>query len=183
LILFPIGVLGVGAVGVSLTASWQGSGGVRELLRRLGRWRVAPRDYAVAPLLSPVLIWTTLSPLQRAAGPAHAPNRFFVGIPFGLLPRLTHRSPLAAAQELGLPWSLWHLPAVNFLGAAAPHGAHRLAFFLSFAAVLVPMRVLMVVWLLRCRALGCHGCCRRLRRPRPRAATSKRLVPSQEECP
>jgi len=42
-------------------------------------------------------------------------------------------------------WSLWHLPAINFLGAAAPHGSYWFAFFLAFGLVMTAMRVL-ICW-------------------------------------
>src|SRR5262249_39280873 len=37
---------------------------------------------------------------------------------------------------------LWHLPVVDYLGTATPHGAYWYRFFLAFAAAMTPMRVL-----------------------------------------
>src|SRR5262245_53590476 len=42
-------------------------------------------------------------------------------------------------------WGLWHLPVVDSLGAAAPHRAYWLPFFLAFIAVVAAIRVL-IVW-------------------------------------
>jgi uncharacterized protein len=92
--------------------------------------------------------------------PAFSPNRFYrgilFGIPAGLLeeigwmgyvyPRMLSRwNPLWSAIFLGMLWSLWHLPAVNFLGASSPHGAYWLPFFLAFALAMNAMRVL-ICW-------------------------------------
>jgi hypothetical protein len=46
---------------------------------------------------------------------------------------------------LGLLWSTWHLPVVDFLGAATPHGRSWLSFFLAFTAVMTAIRVL-ICW-------------------------------------
>lgn len=35
-----------------------------------------------------------------------------------------------------------HLPVLDFMGAATPHGAYLSAFFLAFVAMVAPMRVL-----------------------------------------
>jgi uncharacterized protein len=47
---------------------------------------------------------------------------------------------------LGLLWSLWHLPVVNYLGTATPHGSYWFPFFLVFAFAMTAMRVL-ISWL------------------------------------
>jgi hypothetical protein len=54
--------------------------------------------------------------------------------------------PFRAAILLGLLWGLWHIPVINFLGTAVPHGAYWLHFFLAFAAAMTAMRVL-ISWL------------------------------------
>src|SRR5262249_37024463 len=53
---------------------------------------------------------------------------------------------LGAAVVLGLMWAAWHLPVVDFLGAAHPHGAYWLPFFIVFAADMIAMRVL-ISWI------------------------------------
>jgi membrane protease YdiL (CAAX protease family) len=52
------------------------------------------------------------------------------------------RSPLRAAVLLGIVWGVWHLPAINYLGAATPHGRYWFAFFFAFALAMTAMRVL-----------------------------------------
>jgi membrane protease YdiL (CAAX protease family) len=50
-----------------------------------------------------------------------------------------------AALILGLMWALWHLPVVDFLGVAHPHGTYWAPFFLAFGAGMTAVRVL-IVW-------------------------------------
>jgi hypothetical protein len=42
---------------------------------------------------------------------------------------------------LGLLWSAWHLPVIDYLGVATPHGEYWLPFFLAFALAMTAMRV------------------------------------------
>jgi len=44
-----------------------------------------------------------------------------------------------------LLWSTWHLPVVDFLGVATPHGRSWLSFFLAFTAAMTAIRVL-ICW-------------------------------------
>jgi membrane protease YdiL (CAAX protease family) len=89
--------------------------------------------------------------------PAYAPNLFPLGLLFGLVaglfeepgwsgfadPRMRARlGPVAGAVVLGLLWGLWHLPVVDSLGAASPHGHGWPAFFVAFVLVLTSLRVL-----------------------------------------
>jgi hypothetical protein len=53
---------------------------------------------------------------------------------------------LGAAVLLGIFWGIWHLPVIDYLGTATPHGAYWLPFFLSFTAAMTAMRVL-IAWL------------------------------------
>jgi hypothetical protein len=43
---------------------------------------------------------------------------------------------------LGVLWGAWHLPVIDFLGAATPHGAYLVPFFLAFTAAMTAMREL-----------------------------------------
>jgi membrane protease YdiL (CAAX protease family) len=159
LLLFPILIVGVALAGVGLTALVGGRAGLRDLRARLGRWRVGARWYAVL-LLPPALILAVLLLLRAAVAPAFAPNVFPLGILFGLAPGFLEeigwtgyayprmraaRGPLAAALLLGVLWGLWHLPVVDSLGAAWPHGASWPAFALAFVALVTAMRVL-IAW-------------------------------------
>lgn len=61
-------------------------------------------------------------------------------------PKMSARhTPLAASVLLGLLWGLWHLPAINYLGTATPHGAYWFRYFVAFAAAMTAMRVL-IAW-------------------------------------
>jgi uncharacterized protein len=90
-----------------------------------------------------------------------APNRFFIGILFAIpagfleeigwmgyaFPKMREQSnALFASVLLGLLWSAWHLPVINYLGSATPHSAYWLHFFLAFASGMTAMRVL-IAWI------------------------------------
>jgi CAAX protease family protein len=58
-------------------------------------------------------------------------------------PKLRLKLNLApAAIVLGILWGAWHLPAINYLGAAVPHGHYWFAFFLVFTFAMTAMRAL-----------------------------------------
>lgn len=57
---------------------------------------------------------------------------------------LQHNKTIASII-LGLLWGCWHLPVIDFLGAATPHGQYWLAFFLAFLALITAMRVI-IAW-------------------------------------
>jgi membrane protease YdiL (CAAX protease family) len=158
LMMFPVMLLGPAVSGILLTWRCSGAAGLRALLRRMARVRVRPRWY-LALLIPPALVFAVLSAFA-AVSPAYAPNRFLVGASFGLVagmleeigwtgfafPALLRRfRPLPAALVLGVLWSLWHLPVVDYLGAATPHGGWWLPYFLSFAAAMTAMRVV-ICW-------------------------------------
>jgi membrane protease YdiL (CAAX protease family) len=160
LLLFPVLVLGVALAGILLTRLVDGKSGLRELRSRIGRWRVGVQWYAAALLIPPVLILSVLVSLRALVSPAFTPGHFVVGILFGIFPGFfeeigwmgyafprmpSGRGALATGVLLGLLWGVWHLPVVDSLGAAAPHGVCWLPFFLAFVALLTAMRVL-IVW-------------------------------------
>ena len=47
---------------------------------------------------------------------------------------------------MGLLWASWHLPVINYLGSATPHGAYWYALFLAFTVAMIAMRVL-ICWI------------------------------------
>jgi uncharacterized protein len=158
-ILFPVMLLGPALAGIFMTAATKGRGGLRLLGRRMTMVRISFRWYAVL-LLPFALVLGTLSVLSGTVSHTFSPNHFYLGASFGLIagfmeevgwtgfafPAMTRtRSALPAAIWLGVLWGLWHAPAIDFLGAARPHGRYLIPYFIAFIAVMVPMRVL-ICW-------------------------------------
>ena len=132
LLLFPALVVGVGLLGIILTAVVDGRNGLRDLFARMLRAdRFNVGWYAAALLISPVLILAVLFGLSVLVSPKFAPGFFPLGIVFGLVPgffeeigwmgfafpkmRSTKRSVLATGVILGVLWGLWHAPVVDYL--------------------------------------------------------------------
>ncbi len=160
ILMFPVMLIGPAGAGLLLTRAVNGPSGVRDLFRQMVRTPVQPRWYLVL-LIPPALVLALLAALQHGLSPAYTPNRFYMGmlfgIPAGLLEEIgwtgfafphmrAHRSALSAAVLLGLLWGLWHLPVIDFLGAASPHGRSLVPFFLAFTLAMSAMRVL-IAWL------------------------------------
>jgi uncharacterized protein len=160
ILMFPVMLLGPSLAGIVLTRIVNGKSGLRVLFSQMCRARV-PLGWYTALLLPPILILTVLLFLQRFVSPVYAPNRFFVGILFGIpagfleeigwmgfaFPKMRSQSNgLVPSILLGLLWALWHLPVINYLGTATPHGVYWLPFFLAFSFALTAMRVL-IAWI------------------------------------
>jgi membrane protease YdiL (CAAX protease family) len=120
-----------------------------------------PPGWYTALLIPPFLVLTVLLFLQRFVSPVYAPNSFFIGILFGIpagfleeigwmgyaFPKMRSQSnALASSILLGVLWALWHLPVINYLGTAIPHGDYWLPFFLAFSLAMTAMRVL-IAWI------------------------------------
>jgi membrane protease YdiL (CAAX protease family) len=159
ILMFPAMLLGPSITGLALTRVAGGSAELRELGSRLGRWRLG--HWYAALLIPPFLICAVLLCLQWLVSPAFAPNLFLAGVLFGVpagyleeigwmgfaFERLrARRTALGAAVVLGIMWAIWHLPVVDFLGAAHPHGPYWLPFFLAFGTAMTAMRVL-ISWI------------------------------------
>ena len=168
LIMFPIIVLSVAVTGVICTAMTEGRQGLKSLRGRVLRWRVGLQWYFLALLIPPVAMWTALSLMDALHSGGFKPGFFPLGIVFGivpgvleeigwsgyLLPQLLRKnSPILAALILGTLWSLWHLPVVNFLGAAGPHGQYLVQFALAFSGAMIAMRILMVLMYMRTQSV------------------------------
>jgi CAAX protease family protein len=159
LIMFPVMLVGPAFSGIFLARFYDGKSGLQDLFARMRRLRFPSRWYA-ALLIPPAAILAVLFALRTFVSSVYSPNRFFIGLSFGLLaalfeeigwmgfafPRMRRpRNALGPAILLGLLWSCWHIPVINYLGTATPHGAYWLRFFLAFAAVMTAMRVI-ICW-------------------------------------
>lgn len=140
--MFPAMLLGPSVVGIFLTSVTEGRQGLSDLRSRMSAFRV-PLRWLLVLLVPPILVLTVLLFLSAFVNPVYRPNRFFLGILFGVpagfleeigwmgyaFPKMRGNA-LRSGILLGLLWSLWHLPVINFLGTATPHGDYWLPFFL-----------------------------------------------------
>ena len=160
ILMFPAMLLGPSVSGILLNAVIAGKTGLRDLFSKLLRVGIAPLWYTPL-LIPPVLVLTLLLTLKTLLSPVYTPNFFLMGVLFGVpaglleeigwtgfaFPKMySQHNPLGASIALGLLWGLWHLPVVNYLGTATPHGAYWFPFFLAFAFAMTAMRVL-ISWL------------------------------------
>jgi CAAX protease family protein len=128
-----LGVFGPLAAAVVLTAREGGRAGLRSLLGRIVRWRVAPVWYGVV-LLAPMLLYLISMALEVVlGGRSPAPGALIGALPLVLvyaaymvvfvaigeevgwrgyaLPALQARyGALVSSVILGTMWALWHLP-------------------------------------------------------------------------
>jgi membrane protease YdiL (CAAX protease family) len=159
LLLFPVMIIGVAIAGIVMILLTEGKAGLRNFRSRLFKWKIPVRWYAIAILVPPVLILFTLVVLSIFVSASFKPNFFpfgiLFGIPAGIFEEIgwtgfavykltTTKSILFSGIFAGLLWGTWHLPVIDFLGAATPHGSFLFFFFLSFIALLTAMRLLMV---------------------------------------
>jgi membrane protease YdiL (CAAX protease family) len=156
LMMFPAMLLGPSIAGIALTALVDGRSGLSGLASRMTRVNFAARWYA-ALLIPPVLVVLVLFGLKSFVSPVFAPNRFLLGVAFGVAAglleeigwmgyafgkmRKTH-GVLGTGILLGVLWSIWHLPVIDYLGTATPHGGYWFPYCLSFLSAMTAMRVL-----------------------------------------
>jgi CAAX protease family protein len=155
-LMFPAMLLGPSVAALILTRLLDGRAGVGELFARMRKISFRAGWYGML-LVPPALVFTILLCLKTFVSPRYAPNHFLPGMGFGLLagffeeigwmgyafPRMRrHWGPFASAALLGLLWGAWHLPVIDFLGAATPHGAYWFPFFLAFTLAMTAMREL-----------------------------------------
>jgi membrane protease YdiL (CAAX protease family) len=161
IIMFPIMLLGPPVAAVVLTAMIGGKPALKELSGRMSKWKVPIKWYLLPVVIFPCGILITLFLLQHLLSPAFASNffapGFLFGIPAGFLEEIgwtgfafplifSRRDLFRSGIYLGVIWALWHLPAIDFLGVARPHGRWLFPFFLSFAALLAAVRIL-IAWI------------------------------------
>jgi len=156
ILMFPVMILGPCLAGIVLTYILDGASAVRRLFSRMWPGHAAPNWY-MAVALPPILIWGVLSGMSRLVSPQFTPSLFWQGVFFGLpagfieeigwsgfaLPRMIqgHRL-LPESALLGFLWGLWHMPVIDYLGTATPHGRYLLLFFVAFIAALTGLRVI-----------------------------------------
>jgi hypothetical protein len=160
ILLFPVMILGPCISGVVMTFLVDGRLALRRLVFRMRPGRLAPVWY-LAVAVPPSLIWSVLFFMSRFVSPHFTPNLFwqgvFFGVPAGFIEEigwtgfaLAHmiegRRVLPQSVLLGLLWAIWHVPAIDYLGAATPHGSYLFPFFLAFTVALTGLRVL-ISWL------------------------------------
>lgn len=160
ILMFPAMLLGPSLAGILLTQFVDGKSGLRDLFARMSPTGLRLSWYA-SLLVSPALVLAVLYCLESFVSPVYAPNHFLIGILFGVpaglleeigwmgfaFPRMVSaNNALVPGIWLGLLWSLWHMPVINYLGAVVPHGSHWFSFFLAFAVAMTAMRVL-ICWI------------------------------------
>ena len=143
-----------------MTRVVDGKAGLRELFARMRRL-VVPGRWFLTLLIPPLTILAVLSLLSRYVSPIYTHGDFLLGATFGIVaafveeigwtgyafPKMAEgENALMPAIALGILWGCWHIPVINYLGAAVPHGDYWFPYFLAFAAAMTAIRVL-IAWL------------------------------------
>lgn len=156
ILMFPVMLLGPSMAGVALTRFLGGRGAMKKLAAQMSLSRL-PKSWCTVLLIPPILVVLVLEILKTTVSPAYAPNWFPIGSVFGLpagfleeigwtgfaFERMAVEGDrFSPSVVLGLLWAIWHLPVIDYLGTASPHGSHWLSFFLAFSVAMIAIRVL-----------------------------------------
>ena len=159
ILMFPLMLIGPVAASFTLTYLTEGKTGIRNFFSRMGKWKAPLKSYVIAFIIPSCLILLTLFILQIFVSPLFKPNFFLLGFLFGIPAGFFEEigwtgfaykklrlkfTVFKSSLILGLFWGLWHLPVIDFLGAASPHKQYLLPFFIAFIAILVAMRLIMM---------------------------------------
>ena len=159
ILMFPLMLIGPVAASFTLTYLTEGKTGIKNFFSRMGKWKAPLKSYVIAFIIPPCLILLTLFILQIFVSPLFKPNFFLLGFLFGIPAGFFEEigwtgfaykklrlkfTVFKSSLILGLFWGLWHLPVIDFLGAASPHKQYLLPFFIAFIAILVAMRLIMM---------------------------------------
>jgi membrane protease YdiL (CAAX protease family) len=176
--LFPLTLAalfaGPSVAGVVMTALVSGRAGLRELLARLGRWRVGAAWWAGALLTGPVLVAAVLSTLSLYS-PDFVPGLLtaddklgllIFGLAWGLVggglleelgwtgfavPTLRRRySALSTGLIVGVLWGTWHVLIAVWASRGLAGEASLAGFvagFLAFYFVALPAYRVLMVWI------------------------------------
>ncbi len=156
LLMFPIMLLGPSVAGITLTRIVDHKTGLKALFSRMRKLPSAAHWYLLL-LIPPVLIFAVLLSLKTFVSPTFTPNHFWIGILFGIpagffeeigwtgfaLPKLMRgHAAFHSAALLGILWACWHIPVIDYLGTATPHGSSWLSYFLAFATAMTAVRII-----------------------------------------
>ena len=159
LMMFPAMLLGPSIAGIALTAATRGKAGLRNLVLRL--CRLGSYAWFATLLVPPALVLAVLLGLKTFVSPAFKPNLFWIGFLFGCGAGLfeeigwtgfafstmrVRQDAMRAGISLGLLWALWHVPVIDYLGSATPHGSYWFPFLLAFTVAMTAIRML-ICWI------------------------------------
>ncbi len=146
--------------GLILTRVVDGPQGMRELWRRMGKWRVGAHWYAAALLIVPALLFATMLALSRFASTAFTPGFLLLGVFYGLLagffeetgwtgfayPRMRPlHGVLLTALILGSLHGLWHVFA-DYFGSIDSLGAYWVPHLLVQYGAGVTLLRFLIAW-------------------------------------
>ena len=160
ILMFPLMLLGPALSCLLLTRLLEGRPGLSALWKRMTRVKVSLKWWLLSVGIAPAGILLVLFLLRKFTTLSLPSHVFYEGFGFGILagwleeigwsgfawPRMRETPhPFLSAIALGGLWCIWHLPVVDYLGSASPHGSWLMAYFLAFTAVMAAIRVL-ICW-------------------------------------